>query len=61
MKQRLAEFKKFYGYYDEVTRVMKGYPKVHFRHLMEPLVPLGGGPAPLFAGTDVNIKLMEQG
>ena len=61
MKARRTEYSDFYYYYEDITRVVRGYPKVYFRHLMSPKVVLGGGYIPIFDGVDVNIKLMEQG
>lgn len=61
MKNRNSEYSKFYYYYEDITRVIRGYPYVHFRHLMTPKVDIGGDNIPIFDGIDVNIKLMEQG
>ena len=61
MKERLHEYTNFYYYYEPITRVIRGYPNVHFRHLISPRVPLGGGYVPIYDGVDVNIKLMDQG
>ena len=33
---RKKYFSEFYYYYEDVTRVVRGYPKVQFRHLITP-------------------------
>jgi hypothetical protein len=58
MKERLGEYSDFYYYYEPITRVVRGYPNVHFRHLMSPSVELGGGYIPIFDGVDVNTEIM---
>ena len=35
--ERKAEYENFYYYYEDITRIVRGYPKVHFRHLISPL------------------------
>ena len=62
MKNRLSEYDDYYyWYYEAITRVIRGYPDVHFRHMISPSTPLGGGYVPIFDGVDVNLKLMDQG
>ena len=34
--QRTAELRGFYGSYEDVTRVVRGFPRVTFRHLVAP-------------------------
>jgi hypothetical protein len=51
---RKEYFKEFYENYEDITRVVRGYPRVHFRHLITPLNDLGGGFIPLWDGTDVT-------
>ena len=34
--KRAAELRGFYGSYEDVTRVVRGFPHVHFRHLIVP-------------------------
>jgi hypothetical protein len=45
---RKMDFIDFYYYYEDITRVIRGYPKVHFRHLVTPQKELGGGLLPIF-------------
>ena len=54
-------FRNFYYYYEDITRVVRGYPKVHFRHLITPKQNLEGGYIPLFDGIDVTRKFLDQG
>ena len=61
MKSRRDEYTDFYYYYEDITRVVRGYPNVHFRHLMSPRSDIGGGFIPIFDGVDVNLKLLEMG
>lgn len=61
MKARQTEYNNFYYYYEDITRVVRGYPNVHFRHLMSPKVDIGGGYIPIFDGVEVNLELLKQG
>ena len=45
-------FSDFYYYFEDITRVVRGYPNVHFRHMISPRQDIGGGAVPLFQGTD---------
>ena len=49
---RHIALRDFYYYYEDITRVVRGYPKVHFRHLIAPMKALGGGFFPIFEGID---------
>lgn len=51
---RRQHYREFYYYYEDITRVVRGYPGVHFRHLISPSSDLGGGYVPIFDGTDVT-------
>lgn len=46
--KRREDLRDFYYYYEDITRVVRGYPKVHFRHLIAPSEDLGGGMVPIF-------------
>lgn len=59
--QRKEWYRYFYYYYEDITRVIRGYPNVHFRHLITPQATLGGGYIPLFDGIDTTRRYMEQG
>jgi len=37
MYTRTAALKDFYYNFEDILRVVRGYPKVHFRHLISPL------------------------
>lgn len=54
-------FREFYYYYEDITRVVRGYPKVHFRHLITPKQDMGGGYIPLFDGLEVTREFLAQG
>lgn len=54
-------FREFYYYYEDITRVVRGYPKVQFRHLITPKQDLGGGYIPLFDGLEVTNQFLAQG
>lgn len=58
---RKEYFKEFYYYYEDITRVVRGYPNVHFRHMISPRQDIGGGPVPIFDGTDVTQRFLEIG
>ena len=58
---RKEDLRNFYYYYEDVTRVVAGYPNVQFRHLLTPQVPLNGGWLPIFDGIDQIEFLLEQG
>ena len=47
---RRDSFTHFYWFYEEVLRVIRGFPKVQFRHLLTPKGPLGGSLVPIFDG-----------
>ena len=51
----------FYYYYEDITRVVRGYPKVHFRHLITPISDLGGGYVPIFDGIEQTQKFIDRG
>ena len=51
--KRQNDFRDFYYYYEDITRVVRGYPHVNFRHLISPRKDLGGGYIPIFDGVDV--------
>ena len=51
----------FYYYYEDLTRVVRGYPEVEFRHLLTPRVPLEGGFVPIFDGRESIEFLLKQG
>lgn len=59
--KRKEYFRYFYYYYEDVTRVVKGYPNVHFRHMISPKQFVGGGMVPLFDGTDVQKEFLGKG
>ena len=59
--KRHEAFRDFYYYYEDVTRVVRGYPKVNFRHLVSPSTDLGGGYIPIFDGVDVAIGYIGKG
>ena len=54
---RKLEYTDFYYYYEDITRVVRGFPHVQFRHLITPRAPLGGGFIPIFDGID-QIKFL---
>jgi hypothetical protein len=51
----------FYYYYEEVIRVIRGFPKVQFRHLITPKAPLGDSYVPIFDGAEEVNFLIERG
>ena len=53
--------KDFYYYFEDLIRVVRGYPDVNFRHLISPLQDLGGGALPIFDGLDAILNLIERG
>ena len=59
--ERKEYLKNFYYYYEDVTRVVRGYPKVKFRHLISPRQEVGGGYIPIFDGTDVTQMFLQKG
>lgn len=59
--QRKEWYREFYYYYEDITRVVRGYPDVHFRHLITPQAKLGGGYIPLFDGLETTRRYMDQG
>ena len=59
--KRKEYFREFYYYYEDITRVVRGYPRVHFRHLITPKQDVGGGYVPLFDGIDVTRQFLKQG
>ena len=54
-------FRDYYYYFEDISRVVKGYPNIHFRHLITPSESLGGGFMPIFDDIDYNIRLMDIG
>jgi len=50
--ERKEFYRMFYYYYEDITRVVRGYPNVHFRHLITPITDLGGGYVPIFDGVE---------
>ena len=54
-------YRFFYYYFEDITRVIRGYPNVHFRHMVTPSVALGGGYIPIFDGAGVNVAMIKQG
>jgi hypothetical protein len=62
IKKRSADYKDFLYFYEEIIRVIRGYPKVHFRYLISPLSKLGAGDfIPIFDDASVGIGYMAQG
>ena len=59
--QRKEEYRDFYYYYEDITRVVRGYPNVHFRHLLTPQVPLNGGFIPIYDDVDQIEFLLNAG
>lgn len=58
---RKEHLRDFYYYYEDITRVVQGYPDVQFRHLLTPQVPLEGGFLPIYDGLDEINFLLTQG
>ena len=59
---RKENFRDFYYYYEDITRVVRGYPNVHFRHLIAPLDKLESESyIPIFDGVETVRKLLEMG
>jgi len=58
---RRMEYNDFYYYFEDITRVIRGYPKVHFRHLIVPQKELGGGFLPIFDGIEKIKYLLQRG
>ena len=54
-------YRFFYYYFEDITRVIRGYPNVHFRHMVTPSVALCGGYIPIFDGADINVAMIKQG
>lgn len=59
--KRKELYRFFYFYFEDITRVVRGYPNVHFRHMVTPNTDLGGGYIPIFDGPEVNVKMIQQG
>jgi hypothetical protein len=59
--KRRESFGNFYYYYEEVIRVIRGFPKVQFRHLITPKAPLGGSYIPIFEGREQIEFLIKRG
>ena len=59
--KRRDAFTNFYYYYEEVIRVMRGFPNVQFRHLLSPRGPLGGSYIPIFDGVKEVDFLIKRG
>jgi len=58
---RKTQYIDFYYYYEDITRVIRGYPKVEFRHLIVPTTELGGGFIPIFDDIEQIKFLLAQG
>ena len=63
MYKRTADLKDFYYYFEDILRVVRGYPNVQFRHLISPLEDLdsgffGGG---IFADPEQMNRFLERG
>ena len=59
--KRRDAFTNFYYYYEEVIRVIRGFPDVQFRHLITPKAPLGGAYIPIFDGPERTEFLIGRG
>lgn len=59
--QRSEWFSEFYYYYESVTRTVRGYPNVHFRHLIVPDKDLGGAYIAIYDDVEVNRSYVKQG
>ena len=59
--ERRNELKGFYTNFEDLIRVVRGFPKVHFRHLISPLNDLGGGFLPIFDGIKNGRMLVDRG
>ena len=59
---RKDQFKDFYGYFEDISREIRGYPEVHFRHLFLPQKPLAqDGFIPIFDGVEPVKSMLAQG
>lgn len=56
---RKSELQKFYGIYEDITRVVRGFPKVNFRHLIAPSENLGA--TFVFDGPEKINEMMTKG
>ena len=59
-RKELFEF-YYYWYLEDILRIVKGFPKVNFRHLIMPTEALGGSTIPVFDGIEENLRLLEFG
>ena len=59
-RKELFEF-YYYWYLEDILRIVKGFPKVNFRHLIMPTENLGGSTIPVFDGIEENLRLLEFG
>jgi len=59
--QRKESLRMFYYYYEDITRVVRGYPNVHFRHLMSPMENLHGTYVPIFDDIEKSRGYINRG
>jgi len=61
MYTRKSTFRSFYYYYEDLTRVMRGYPKVHFRHMIAPLESVQGSYMQIFDDIEMSRNYIKHG
>ena len=59
--KRNNQLKEFYYYFEDLIRVIRGYPDIQFRHLITPDEDLGGAFIPVFDGTAQILQLLAYG
>lgn len=59
--ERKENFVNFYYYYEDITRVVRGYPDVHFRHLIAPTMQLPGTWLPILEGREEVETMIKAG
>ena len=50
---RRIDISNYYGWYEDVLRITRGYPNIHFRHVVAPTTQVpSSGIVPIFATTE---------
>lgn len=58
---RNNQVRDFYYYFEDLIRVVRGYPKVNFRHLISPLQDLSDAYIPIFDGIEETRRMYDRG
>jgi hypothetical protein len=59
--RRNSELREFYSDFEDIIRVVRGYPDVELRHLITPTRSLAGGFVPIFDGSEEILELLRKG